>query len=260
MASEATAVTIDLWHTLLYLGPAEEEVYMRGQAEVAVNALSAAPIVPGVNPAPRSELFAIYDRVLSEAVAAAEQGRTVTPAEQYRAMAKEAGRRPSLPPYLAALADLVHRTPLAQAPGGIEALRRLHDAGHRVAVISNTVGEPGASIRPTLTREGFDPYVDLYTFSDEHPWTKPAPEIFLTTLRTLGASPARSVHVGDGWSDIEGAHRAGYRAGVLYAGLSEYGPKYLSLFRGPSGSELRPQHTIRRLDELPELVDRLLAA
>ena len=260
MTPGATAVTIDLWHTLLFLGPAEEEVYMRGQAEVAVEALDSAPPVPGATVAPRSELFAIYDRVLGSAVRASEEGRTVTPADQFLTMAREAGRRADLPRYLAALTDLVQRTPLAQAPEGIETLRRLHEAGHRLAVISNTVGEPGASIRPALTREGFDPFIDRYTFSDEQPWTKPAPDIFLATLRALGATPERSVHVGDGWSDIEGARRAGYRAGVLYSGLTEYGPKYLSLFRGPGNSELSPQYTVHRLGELPDLIDRILSS
>ncbi len=260
MTPGRTAVTIDLWHTLLYLGPAEEEAYMRGQAEVAVGALERSPPVPGARVAPRSELFTIYDRVLGSAVAAAELGRTVTPADQFRTMAREAGRSPDLPRYLAALSELVRGTPLVPAPGGIETLQRLRDAGHRVAVISNTVGEPGSSLRPALTRQNFDPVVEMYTFSDEHPWSKPAPEIFLETLRRLGVAPGRSVHVGDGWSDIEGAARAGYRASVLYAGLAEYGAKYLSLFRGPARAELRPTYTIRRLDELPELVERTLGS
>jgi FMN phosphatase YigB (HAD superfamily) len=66
--------------------------------------------------------------------------------------------------------------------------------------------------------------------------------------------------VGDGWSDIEGARRAGLRAGVLFTGLSNYGSSYRKLFLGPSKGPPEARYRVERLDEVPELADRLLPA
>jgi len=258
MSDTVRAVTVDLWHTLLYLPPDEEERYMAGQSRAAVRALAEAPPAPGAEPVSDDQLPQIYHRELAEAVRAAETGRTVTPVAQFRAMARSAGRVPDVPRYLEYLTSLVHGTPFVRAPGANEFLRSLRDRGFRVAVISNTVGEPGATLRPAFHRLGFNEYIEHYTFSDEQPWAKPAPEIFRMTLATLGAEPASAVHVGDGWSDMEGAHRAGYRSRVLYRGLADYAPSYGALFRGPPGSEVRPEFEVTDLTEIPALAERVL--
>jgi HAD superfamily hydrolase (TIGR01549 family) len=252
------AVTIDLWHTLVYLGPEDEERYMEGQSNAAVDALEAGRVLPDAPAVDRPSLVRLYDRTLQEAVRAAEEGRTVTPEDQLRAMATAVGREVDVPRYLRALDRLIEQTPLVRAPGGLEALGQLRSAGYRVGVISNTVGEPGRALRPTLHRMGFDAFVEVYTFSDEHPWTKPAPEIFRSALRTLGATPDRAVHIGDGWSDVEGARRAEYRASVLFRGLGAYGPQYAALFRGPPGAEMRPTFEIEQMDEIPAIVAQVL--
>ena len=107
-------------------------------------------------------------------------------------------------------------------------------------MISNTIGEPGATLRPILTSMGFDEVVEEYLFSDELPWTKPDPAIFLEALRRLGSDPSHAVHVGDGWPDIEGPKRTGMKAGILYTGLQTYGAEYQRLFLPPDGPPRRP--------------------
>lgn len=252
------AVTLDLWHTLLYLRPEAEEKYMETQVRLATEVLTAAERRPGAAAEPDGELRRTFERVYAEAVSEAGLGRTVTPAEQILRAGALVGRLPRAEEYLRRLAEVVATLPFEQAPGALALLRSLAADGYRVGVISNTIGEPGAYLRPVLRGMGFDRFVDTYVFSDEHPWTKPAPEIFRTTLERLGAAPASAVHVGDGWSDVEGARRAGLRAGILFTGLQEYGARYRALFL-PAGWDHPPtEHVVDRLEDVLAVVRRLL--
>ena len=251
-------VTFDLWHTLMFLPPEDEEAYMRGQVEIARDLLTAAPVILGRSVLPSSELSRIFAEVYADAVRRAGEGASVTPAAQFARAAALSGREPDVPAYLDRLRREVEQTSLRRAPGAIEMLRSLRADGYRVAVISNTVGEPGAFLRPALTAMGFDEYVERYVFSDELPWTKPAPEIFLHAVRALGGSAQEAVHVGDGWSDLEGARRAGFRAGILYHGLQEYGPSYRSLFVSTASTPSEAAYRVARLDEVVPLVRRIL--
>jgi FMN phosphatase YigB (HAD superfamily) len=251
------AVTFDLWHTLIYLSPEDEEAYMNGQSAIAVESLKEAAIAPGVPVAPVAELAERFGREYRAAVAAAESGRAVSPAEQYRLAAHSSGRDPDPSRYLARLGDLAGGLPFRRAPGALEALRDLRGSGFDVAVISNTVGEPGACLRPALRRLGFEESVEEFVFSDEHPWAKPSPEIFRFALDLLGARASESIHVGDGWADIEGARRAGYRAGIRYVGLPNYGTQYAVLFAPPVGRPMPRGWEIDRLDDVPALVERI---
>ncbi len=253
-----SAVTFDLWHTLLYLSPEAEEEYMEAQVTVASEAMRSAPQRPGAKLRPDHELPVLFERSYSAAVRAAEEGRTISPEAQFRRAADEAGRVADVPGYLRALERVVARLPFARAPGALELLDALKDDGHRIAVISNTVGELGAFLRPVISRMGFDAYVDQYTFSDEQPWAKPAPEIFLATLRAISAEPASSVHVGDGWADVEGAQRAGYRGTILFTGLPDYGMRYRALFAARQGGGPSANFEAGSLPEIGPIIRGLL--
>ncbi|MCI4336471.1 MAG: HAD family hydrolase [Thermoplasmata archaeon] len=252
------AITIDLWHTLIYLEPAAEEAYMDAQAGLAAHALAIAPRGEGSPTLSEKELAGVFEDFLAEAVAEAARGRTVTVVEQLARAGQSTGRAPDAGAYLVALEEMVNGTPFLTAPGAEEMLGALHDDGYRLGVISNTVGEPGRFLRPVLHGLGLDRSIDALVFSDEHPWTKPAPEIFHAALTELGQSASAAVHVGDGWSDIEGSRRAGYRASILYSGLQEYGPKYRALFAAAPTEGSRPNHVVSRLAEIRPLVHRLL--
>jgi HAD superfamily hydrolase (TIGR01509 family) len=253
-----TAVTLDLWHTLVYLDPDAEEAYMEGQLDVAARVLAECRPRPGAGPVGATEARRVFEEVYAEAVAEAHEGRSVPPATQLVRAADRLGIVPRPEAYIEGLARLVAATPVLPAPELEETLQRLHSAGHRLAVISNTVGEPGATLRPRLTELGLDRWIPLYVFSDVLPWTKPSPEIFLDTARCLGLPPDRAVHVGDGWADIEGARRAGFRGSILYTGLQRYGARYQSLFLAHGGSGPPTDHRAAHLSELPRLVERVL--
>jgi HAD superfamily hydrolase (TIGR01549 family) len=202
-------------------------------------------------------LGAAFERAYEGAVTESVEGRTVTPAQQLARAARETGRDADPARYLAGLREEIGRTRFVRAPGAVELLHGLRDRGYRVGVISNTVGEPGGFLRPTLESMGFDRYVETYVFSDEHPWTKPSPEIFRFALSQLEEEPSSAVHVGDGWSDIEGARRTGYRGAVLFTGLHAYGESYRRLFLPDQGSPPTPFRA-ERLDEVGPLVEQLL--
>jgi FMN phosphatase YigB (HAD superfamily) len=159
---------------------------------------------------------------------------------------------------VAELARILRATPFLLAPGAVSVLRELAQLGYALGVISNTVGEPGRLLRPMLASFGFDEYVGVYTFSDEHPWAKPAPEIFRATLRALGSKPSAALHVGDSWSDMEGARRAGMLGGVLFIGLQRYGERYRQLFTKPGAAHLNSNLRATTLSEVVPLARRLL--
>jgi HAD superfamily hydrolase (TIGR01509 family) len=252
------AVTLDLWHTLVYLTSSAEESYMDSQMDLAAEVLDDAPAISGAPRRSRAELRREFQKVYAGAVSASQRGVSVPPAEQLRQAAEVTGRTAAPDRYVEGLRRLVSRTPFQIGPGAIATVRALRARGWRTAVISNTIGEPGATLRPILTTMGFDEAVEEYLFSDELPWTKPDPAIFREALRRLGSDPSHAVHVGDGWPDIEGPKRARMKAGILYTGLQTYGTQYQTLFLPPGWASPSADYRIERLEELPALVDRIL--
>lgn len=260
-ASEAPGpptVTLDLWHTLLYLEPTEEEQYMTEQRELATAFLESASPLPGAPALAREVLAAAFEAQFLEALAASREGRTVSPADQLVRAASATARVASVEEYLRELAALVDRADFHVAEGAAETLDRFRQRGYRTALVSNTTGETGAALRPVLRRLGLDRSLDELVFSDEQPWSKPAPEIFFEALRRVGGTPERSVHVGDGWADIEGARRAGFRAGILFTGLQRYGTSYQGYFVRQAREQPSTPYRVGHLSEVPGLVEDLV--
>ena len=141
--------------------------------------------------------------------------------------------------------------PLLQVPpavddGALAALEALSRGGYTLAVVSNTMRTPGATLRQLLERYGLLRYFKHTTFSDEVGVRKPAPEIFTLTLRAVGGEPAAAVHVGDDEIlDVLGARAAGMRA-----------IQVTSLSLQALGAQ-RPDAAIPRLAALPEAIARL---
>ncbi len=127
-------------------------------------------------------------------------------------------------------------------PGARPALEALAARGLVLAVVSNTMRTPGATLKKLLERHGLLRLFRHATFSDEVGVRKPDPQIFALTLRALGCDAAGAVHVGDdGVLDVRGARAAGMR--VIQVTQSP----------APSGPEA-PDAVIRTLAELPAAV------
>ncbi|MGD1100239.1 MAG: HAD family hydrolase [Thermoplasmata archaeon] len=252
------AVTLDLWHTLMYLPPEDEEAYMTHQLAIGQEVLRASPPLAGVPDLSDAELGRAFERAYVRAVAESAEGRSVTPRQQIARAARETGRDTDPQEYLSRLKAEVERTPFRIAPGALELLAELSGRHYRLGVISNTIGEPGEFLRPILTKMGFDRYVETYVFSDEQPWTKPSAQIFRFALDQLNEAPHEAVHVGDGWADLEGARRAGFRGAVLFTGLHSYGDRYRKLFLADFPGEPAAKYRTDRLEEVGPIVEKLL--
>ncbi len=100
-------------------------------------------------------------------------------------------------------------------PGAHDLLVRAHDAGLRVVLASSA------------SEEELDHYLDLLgardlvaetTSSDDVENTKPAPDIFATALKKIGAPPHEVIVVGDTPYDIEAAAKCGIAAIAVRSG------------------------------------------
>ena len=105
--------------------------------------------------------------------------------------------------------------------GAYEVLEKVSQAGYKLGLISNTGMTPGRLFRRYLAQHNILDFFHTLTFSDEVKLCKPSTEMFHMTLKSLGSSPERSVHVGDHIAnDVVGARRAGMR--VVLVGEAEW--------------------------------------
>ena len=124
----------------------------------------------------------------------------------------------------------------------IPVLREVKAMGLRVGLISNTGMTPGVTFRRYLDQQGMLEYFDVLTFSDEVKLAKPSDQIFLMTLDALSATPAQGVHVGDHvTNDVVGAKRCGLRT-VWITGFYEN--------EDPSDPDTAPDATVAQLGEV----------
>ena len=110
-------------------------------------------------------------------------------------------------------------------PGVAEALAAL---GGRKST-ATTKGSP--TTRAVLEKFGLLQYFDHVQGTDGFP-SKPAPDVILTALAALGASPADCLFVGDSPADMEAGRRAGVRTCAVRYGygkpddLARWSPHY----------------------------------
>lgn len=95
-------------------------------------------------------------------------------------------------------------------PGSIELLRRLHEAGRPIGLLTN--GPPDIQ-RLKLAQLGAADLFNAVVISGESGVGKPDPEAFALVLSGIGADPQDAVMIGDSWTrDVEGAARIGMRS------------------------------------------------
>jgi phosphoglycolate phosphatase-like HAD superfamily hydrolase len=98
-------------------------------------------------------------------------------------------------------------------------LRRVHDAGIRIAVASSAKKD---ELEKYLDIAGITDLVDVTTSSDDVKESKPAPDIFEVALGKLGIEGGDAIAIGDTPYDAEAAGKAGLRTiGVLCGGFTE---------------------------------------
>lgn len=120
----------------------------------------------------------------------------------------------------------------------IPTLEHLHDAGFKLAIVSNW----DTPLDPLTERLGIADYFDAITASHDErvKSAKPDPHIFNYTLAKVGVSAEETVHVGDTYeADIVGARNVGIRPILIDRDDTQAG---------------KWDETIQSLSELPELL------
>ena len=239
------AITIDLWGTLLFDGPASDNRYKKRRLTDFEPLLAASGMA-----ASAAALDRAYDESGTYLTRIWATQRDVRVDEHVRAIlaAVDPSFPRRIPPALmAALIDAYTRPILAVPPavddGALAALEMLHGQGYTLALVSNVMRTPGTTLRRLLEQFRLLRYFKHTTFSDEVGIRKPNPEIFLLTLRAVASEPAAAVHVGDdSILDVQGAQAAGMRAIQVTRRVGR-----------PRGPEL----VISRLAELPDAIEQL---
>ena len=132
---------------------------------------------------------------------------------------------------------------LPVVPGAVDAVRRLHAEGLRLAVASSSNRE---LIDAVLRRLELTDLFAVTVSSEEVAQGKPAPDVYLETARRLDVDPTRCVAVEDSASGIRAAHAAGMR--VLAYPNRHYPPSAEALALADS--------VLDTVDELPAVLDR----
>jgi putative hydrolase of the HAD superfamily len=90
-----------------------------------------------------------------------------------------------------------------------------------------------------------EPHFHSILSSEQAQSCKPDPAIFTEALRRAGCVPGEALFVGDSLQqDIAGANRVGLRSVLIWSDPE----------REPTFSDHRPQHVIRRIPELLDLI------
>lgn len=90
-------------------------------------------------------------------------------------------------------------------PGIMELLRELHEAGYKLAIVSNKYHDAVSDLNNLY----FKQYISVKIGEKENIRKKPAPDTVLQALRELGSVKERALYVGDSEVDIETARNVG---------------------------------------------------
>ena len=209
-----TAVTFDLWQTLLLDSPEVGRVRTQARLKGAQEALRKAG-----EPQSLAVIETAYQNCARRCQEIREGLTDISFQEQVALFvdgisAGLAARLPAaaLREITVAYSDSFFEHPPRPHPAAVTALRQVKARGFRLGLISNTGMTPGVAFRRFMAQHGLLDYFDALTFSDEVKLAKPAPEIFLRTLRALEAVPGQAIHVGDHpITDVMGARRCGLK-------------------------------------------------
>ena len=131
----------------------------------------------------------------------------------------------------------------------VQVLQGIKDMGLKMGLISNTGMTPGFTFRFYMEERGMLDYFQTLTFSDEVKLAKPGSEIFMMTLKALGATPEQTIHVGDHvTNDVVGAKRCGMKT-IWISGFYER--------EDPNDPETEPDITVSSLADVVPAVAKL---
>jgi putative hydrolase of the HAD superfamily len=242
------AVTVDLWGTLFYDPPSSDNRYKRRRLTDFESILAGA----GAR-VPVADLDRAYEQSAATLGRIWMKNRDVAVEQHVRAILDAVDARLAArlgPTTIQALARAYAQPALIVPPavddGALAAMEALAARGYVLAVVSNTMRTPGATLRKILEHYKLLGCFAVLTFSDECGVRKPDPEIFRLTLRAAAVEPGEAVHVGDDATlDVEGGHAAGMRVVQVTTAVPR------------SFGRQKPEAAIPRLAGLPDAIAQL---
>ena len=132
-------------------------------------------------------------------------------------------------------------------PDSLAAIATLHARGLSMGCVTNTLALEEAIV-DVLERLGLVRYLDARVVSSAAGYRKPHASLFQRALDDLDVAPHEAVFVGDRlYEDVSGPKAIGMRAVLTH----QYRQEALD------GAIVAPDAVIRRLAELPEVIERL---
>lgn len=240
------AVILDLGHTIIDFGPAEETLLatytevLELLADLAHAELpTAAALIDGVT---RRIFAATNDSYLREELEELDILALFDEALQALGFHLDA----------ALIREIAVREHRALAAGEVlpaanrDAIRRLKESGLKVGLVSNVTLLP-EMMREDMERLGLLEYFDVTVFSSEEMVRKPHPRIYQAALARLDVAPAEAIFVGDRLKeDVRGPKELGLRA-VLTTQFRQ---------EDPASAVVPPDAVIASLAELPDVIAR----
>lgn len=210
-----TAVTFDLWDTLMQERPGGSDKVARIRVAKIASYLASAGIVHTPD-----EIMSAHEKTGQFLQMVWTKRRDLPLRDQVLFMlnsidAKLPGRLKSedIERIERVYSESILENPPVLLPGAREALQEVRLSGYRIGLISNTGRTPGSALRLLMKRLDILEFFDVMTFSNEILVRKPAQRAFTATLSKLKVAPKAAVHVGDdAESDVMGAKRAGMKA------------------------------------------------
>lgn len=135
-----------------------------------------------------------------------------------------------------------HDATVRAYPSAVEAVRAVKRRGSRLGIVSSKNRD---GLERGLALCGFDGLFDELVTSDDLEASKPSPEPVLLALERLGASPGRTLFVGDSPHDIAAGRDAGTETAACL-----WGP-----FTREQIAAERPNHWLSSFADLTRLVD-----
>ena len=223
--SRSTAVTFDLWRTLIAEPGGHAESAKR--AELRPKAICEILGKHGITDA-EGIVQSAFNQMFEEILADHAEGKDMLYEDRVDSLISniECIFSLSLERARQEVADAFDSVFLEHPPvvldGAVQAVQRVRELGSKTALISNTGPTSPGVYRRWLAARGLGDLFDVMIFSNEISRAKPDPQMFLKALEYLGVQPLDAMHVGDNpYADISGAVNVGMTA--LWLDTSDQG-------------------------------------
>jgi len=261
-------VTFDLWQTLIFDKPEEDQVRGKKRCEGLQRVLSDFGIVLSLGDLQRAheesalQFQAIWRR--DGHISTMNQIQLIVQIASGRNIDLRRDSR-TIEMLQNAYIDPLYAFPPRLNEEAEATLEAMRDRVRKIGLISNTGRSPGVAMRKLMEKLGILKFFDATVFSDEAECRKPDKRIFDLAVRELGVEPSATVHIGDNpETDIWGAKQAGMRAVLFdYPVPEEFKRQPGSLFalsraeRQVPDSEIKPDARITSLNDALGFIDSL---